>query len=106
MRKSVAADIRTIFNADSFSYAQERLAVLIQKYSNSAPQLSAWMETAIPEGLTVFNLPEHKRKRLRTSNRCETLNTQIKRRTFSKYRLDFQTCYSHTYRNLRRMGDR
>jgi transposase-like protein len=39
------------------------------------------METAIPEALTVFNLPEHKRKRLRTSNRCETLNTQIKRRT-------------------------
>ena len=81
MRKSVAADIRSIFNADSLSHAQERLAVLIEKYSKSAPQLSAWMETAIPEGLAVFNLPEHKRKRLRTSNMCETLNTQIKRRT-------------------------
>lgn len=81
MRQSVAADIRSIFNADSLSHAQERLAFLIEKYSKSAPQLSAWMETAIPEALTVFNLPEHKRKRLRTSNRCETLNTQIKRRT-------------------------
>lgn len=39
------------------------------------------METALPEGLTVFSLPEHKRKRLRTSNMSETLNTQIKRRT-------------------------
>jgi transposase-like protein len=39
------------------------------------------MQTAIPEGLEVFNLPENKRKRLRTSNACETLNTQIKRRT-------------------------
>jgi transposase-like protein len=36
---------------------------------------------AIPEELTVFGLPEHKRKRLRTSNLSETLNTQIKRRT-------------------------
>ena len=39
------------------------------------------MDSAIPEGLTDFSLPEHKRKRLRTSNMGETLNTQIKRRT-------------------------
>jgi putative transposase len=39
------------------------------------------MQTAIPEGLEVFNLPEHKRKRLRRSNACEKLNAQIKRRT-------------------------
>ncbi|MBC8190566.1 MAG: transposase [Puniceicoccaceae bacterium] len=43
--------------------------------------MSNWMQTAIPEGLQIFALPEHKRKRLRTSNACETLNTQIKRRT-------------------------
>jgi transposase-like protein len=39
------------------------------------------MEQAIPEGLTIFSLPEHKRKRLRTSNMSENLNDQIKRRT-------------------------
>ena len=55
--------------------------MIVEKYAKSAPQLSAWMETALPEGLTVFSLPEHKRKRLRTSNMSETLNTQIKRRT-------------------------
>lgn len=81
MREPVAADIRTIFNADSLSLAEERLRVLGDKYAKSAPRLSEWMQTAIPEGLTVFNLPEHKRKRLRTSNMSETLNTQIKRRT-------------------------
>lgn len=81
MRETVAADIRSIFNADSLPLAEERLRVLIEKYARSAPQLSAWMETAIPEGLTIFGLPEHKRKRLRTSNMSETLNTQIKRRT-------------------------
>ena len=81
MRESVAADIRTVFNADSLAHAQDRLDTLVDKYSKSAPELSAWMQTAIPEGLEVFNLPEHIRKRLRTSNACETLNTQIKRRT-------------------------
>ena len=81
MRESVAADIRTVFNADSLALAEERLRVLVEKYAKSAPQLSVWMETALPEGLTVFSLPEHKRKRLRTSNMSESINTQIKRRT-------------------------
>jgi transposase-like protein len=81
MRESVAAGIRTLFNADSMALAEERLRVLIQKYAKSAPRLSDWMEQAIPEGLTVFSLPEHKRKRLRTSNMSENLNDQIKRRT-------------------------
>ena len=81
MREAVASDIRTIFNADSRALAEERLNLLIEKYAKTAPRLSAWMDSAIPEGLTIFSLPEHKRKRLRTSNMCETLNTQIKRRT-------------------------
>ena len=81
MREAVASDIRTIFNADSRALAEERLNLLIEKYAKTAPRLSVWMDSAIPEGLTIFSLPEHKRKRLRTSNMCETLNTQIKRRT-------------------------
>lgn len=81
MREPVAADIRSIFNSESLAHAEDKLANLVEKYSKSAPELSRWMQTAIPEGLQVFSLPEHKRKRLRTSNACETLNTQIKRRT-------------------------
>jgi len=81
MREAVGADIRTVFNAPNLAHAEAQLDAIIEKYSKSAPELSAWMQTAIPEGLQVFNLPEHKRRRLRTSNACETLNTQIKRRT-------------------------
>jgi putative transposase len=81
MRKEVAADIRGIFQADKPSEAQERFQNTINKYTGNAPEMAAWMENAIPEALTVFTLPEHLRKRLRTSNMCETLNTQIKRRT-------------------------
>ena len=35
----------------------------------------------MPEGLTIFAFPEAHRKRLRTSNACENVNNQIKRRT-------------------------
>ena len=81
MRESVAADIRSLFNADTLALAEAKLDDLVEKYHKSAPDLSNWMQKAIPEGLQVFNLPENKRKRLRTSNACETLNSQIKRRT-------------------------
>ena len=39
------------------------------------------MEGNIIEGLTVFKLPEHFRRRLRTSNMSERINREIKRRT-------------------------
>jgi transposase-like protein len=81
MRETIAADIRTVFNAATLAHAEEGLEQLVEKYRKSAPELSAWMQKAIPQGLTVFALPQNKRKRLRTSNACETLNSQIKRRT-------------------------
>ena len=39
------------------------------------------MEGNLIEGLTVFKLPEPFRRRLRTSNMCERINREIKRRT-------------------------
>jgi len=81
MRKQVAADIRSIFNCADRAKADERLAEVAAKYRDSASKLSEWLEDNIPEGLTVFQLPEQCRRRLRTSNMSENLNKQIKRRT-------------------------
>jgi transposase-like protein len=81
MRATVAADIRTIFNAPDLKEAQRFLALTISKYKKTAPQLSKWMEDAIPQGLTVFSLPGHVQKKLRTSNGLERLNKEIARRT-------------------------
>jgi len=39
------------------------------------------MDKAIPQGLTVFDLPEHDRRRLRTTNVLVRLDREIKRRT-------------------------
>ena len=81
MKESVAADIRSIFSAEDLATTQTKLAAAIEKYSRSAPQLATWMENNLPEAFTVFAFPEPIRKRLRTSNLCESLNKQIRRRT-------------------------
>jgi len=70
-----------IFNAPDREEAERYLQLKVDKYSKSAPKLSQWMEDNIPEGLTVFALPECRRKKLRTSNGIERLNREIKKRT-------------------------
>lgn len=81
MKKKVASDIRKIFDSADLPHAELMLETMVGKYSKSAPELARWMEHNIPEGLTIFGFPENVRKRLRTSNMCENLNSQINRRT-------------------------
>jgi len=84
-RAAVAADIRGVFNASTRVQAEEMLRQAVTKYRKSAPKLAEWMETNIPEGLTVLdeklNLSEVARRRLRTTNGLERVNKEIKRRT-------------------------
>jgi len=81
MRQEVAADIKAIFNAPNRMEAERLLGMCVDKYKQSAPDLSNWMEDALPEGLTAFDLPTAHRRRIRTSNLLERLNREIKRRT-------------------------
>lgn len=81
MKQEVASDIRRVFNSQDRDHAEMELKKLVVKYQTAAPELANWMESNIPEGLTVFSLPTKVRTRLRTSNMCETLNGIIKRRT-------------------------
>jgi transposase-like protein len=81
LKKKVAADIATIFNADDRAHAEERLKGFVKTYAESQPKLATWAEENLPEGFAVFALPEAHRKRLRTSNACENVNGQIKKRT-------------------------
>ena len=80
-RAEVARDLRSIFNALDRSEAETRLKTIAEKWAKSAPKLSAWLETNLPEALTVFSLPETHRRRLRTTNSLERLNQELKRRT-------------------------
>ena len=81
MKRDVAAAIRAIFNAPSRAAADVLLAQTVQQYARSASKLATWLETAIPEGLTVFAFPAHHQQRVRTTNGLERLNQEIRRRT-------------------------
>lgn len=81
MAIDVAEDIRTIFNAPNRKEAERFLKIAVKKYELSAAELSNWMEQNIPESLTVFDLPKHHRRKLRTSNMAERQMKEIKRRT-------------------------
>jgi transposase-like protein len=81
MRREVAEDLRTIFNAPDRHTAEAYLDKIVQKYAKSVPTLADWLEKNIPEGLTVFSFPAAHRRRLRTANGLERLSREIKRRT-------------------------
>jgi transposase-like protein len=80
-KPTVAADIRRVFNSENLAQAQDRLTETVGKYREVAPKLATWMEENLPEGFAVFEFPESMRRRLRTSNACENLNRQLRRRT-------------------------
>jgi len=81
LKSSIAAEIKTIFNADSREHAQDRLRDFVKRWESDQPKLAAWAEENLPEGFTAFDLPVAHQRKLRTSNSCENLNSQIKRRT-------------------------
>src|SRR5579885_2344063 len=81
MRREVAADLRAIFESTDRLEAERRLRQAVDKYSQRAPKLSAWMEANVAESFTVFAFPETHRRRLRTSNLMERISKELKRRT-------------------------
>lgn len=80
-RGEVAADLRSVFNAPNREEADRLLKAMTRKYETSAPRLSAWLETNVTEGLTVFAYPKQQQCRLRTTNLNERINRDLKRRT-------------------------
>jgi transposase-like protein len=80
MHEEVVADLRDIFDAPDRAEADRRLRRAVEKYADPAPKLADWMETNVPESLTVFCLPARHRVRMRTSNMLERLNRELKRR--------------------------
>jgi putative transposase len=53
----------------------------VDHHQQTSPKLATWAESNPTEALTVFQLPQNHRKRLRTTNMLERQNKAIKRRT-------------------------
>jgi transposase-like protein len=82
LRRRIGAELRRIWNAATLADAEAELGRLVASYAAAAPDLAAWLEVNIPEGLAAFTLPEHHRKRMRTANPIErAVQQELKRRT-------------------------
>ncbi len=81
MRSEVAADIRSIFNANDRPAALARHKQVVEKYRSTASKLAGWLEENIGQSLTVFNFPAAHRRLLRTTNGLERVNQEVARRT-------------------------
>ena len=70
IRKRIGVELYHIWNAPDLDSANENLRRLVESYRDTAPELA------------VFTLPEHHRRRLRTSNPIERgIQQELKRRT-------------------------
>lgn len=82
IRKRIGKDLRAVWNAADLTAAETALDDLVTRYRDAAPGLADWLARDIPEGLTVFSLPEHHRRRMRTANPVErAIQQELKRRT-------------------------
>lgn len=80
-QEEASAELRGVFNAPNRAEADRLLRLMADKYRPVSKRLADWLETNIPEGLTVFDFPVEHRRRLRTNNGLERLNRELKRRT-------------------------
>ena len=82
IRRRIGAELRRVWDAPTLADAEAELRRLVASYAEAAPDLAAWLEANVPEGLAVFTLPEGHRRRLRTANPIErAVQQEIKRRT-------------------------
>lgn len=80
-KAEVAADLRAVFAAGERHEAERLLRLAVDKWHKSMPKLAAWMESDVPQALTVFAFPEPHRRLLRTTNGVERVNKEVRRRT-------------------------
>ena len=80
-RGRITASIREITGAESLDSARKRLHEAVDALTATHPRVAGHLDMYGEEILAVYALPEHHRKRMRTTNMLERFNEEIKRRT-------------------------
>lgn len=80
-RGKILAYLREITSASCIESARARLRESVETLHVSHPKIADFLDDYGEEMLTVYSLPEHHRKRMRTTNMQERFNEEIKRRT-------------------------
>ena len=80
-RQRVLALLREITGASCLESAHNRLSEAVNAMENTHPKVADMLDLHGEEMLAVYALPEHHRKRMRTTNMVERLNEEFRRRT-------------------------
>ena len=80
-QKAVALDLHEMFECATLDEARERKDMIINNYKDIAESAMECLDEGFEDSMTVMALPLKLRKSLRTNNRLERLNREIKRRS-------------------------
>jgi len=80
-RGKILAHLRDITGAPSIETARDRLRDAVDALQKPFPKAAGLLDDHGEEILAIYALPEHHRKRMRTTNMLERFNEEIKRRT-------------------------
>ena len=80
-RNRITAILKEITGAESHDSARKRLNEAVDTLNTTHPKVAGHLDMYGEEILAVYALPEHHRKRMRTTNMLERFNEEIKRRT-------------------------
>jgi len=80
-RNRITASLKEITGAESLDSARKRLNEAVDALTPTHSRVAGHLDMYGEEILAVYALPEHHRKRMRTTNMLERFNEEIKRRT-------------------------
>jgi transposase-like protein len=73
----ILEQLRSILSAPH-QHTAPPLRQKVETYAKSEPDLAAWLVSNIPESFAIFDLPQERRVKIRTSNTIDHHNQEIK----------------------------
>lgn len=79
-QEGLRTELQSMFNCSTLKNAQKKRDEIITDYQDVAPNAMECLDKGFDSAMTVMCFPENMRKALRTSNRIERINKELKRR--------------------------
>lgn len=80
IREEVHRALNDMYNAPDLESCKERLQAILEQYGEVAKAAMQVLEEGFYDVISIYALPPHYRKKLRTSNSLERLNEELRRR--------------------------
>jgi putative transposase len=81
MRGEIAQAVKDIYQAIDLNEASRRMGETVERFEGKAKKFCDWLENNFEEGLAFYKFPRSMWRKIRTVNRVESLNKEVRRRT-------------------------